>query len=54
MSKERLLLLEKKAIKLARQLQKVMDTIYEEDELFGENVSEAISDEGFLRGKLYY
>jgi hypothetical protein len=53
MREKKLLALEKKAIKLARDLQKVIDTIYEADEIFGEKVLEAVNDEGFLRERLY-
>jgi hypothetical protein len=49
MTQKKLLTLEKKAIKLARELQKIVDTIYEADEIFGEKVLEAINDKGFLR-----
>ena len=49
MTQKKLLVLEKKAIKLARELQKITDTIYEADELFGEKVLEAINDETLLR-----
>lgn len=50
MTHNKLLALEKKAIKLAREYHKIIDTIYEEDEIFGEKVLELINDEKFLRG----
>lgn len=53
MRKTKLLTLERKAIKLARELQEIIDIIYKEDELFGEKVLEAVNDKGFLREKPY-
>jgi hypothetical protein len=44
MSRARLLVLEKKAIKKATELKKIVDKIYKEDELFGETVVGRIND----------
>jgi hypothetical protein len=53
MRKINLLVLEKKAIKLQRELTKIIDKIYEADEIFGDVVLEAINDEAFIRERPY-
>jgi hypothetical protein len=42
--------LEKKAIKLQRQVMKIVDELYEVDEIFADSVNESLQDESFLRG----
>lgn len=49
MRTKKLLLLEKKAIKLKKELIKIIDTIYEADEIFGAVVADRINDERFIR-----
>lgn len=51
MTIRKLLSLEKKAIKLQREILKIVDKIYEADELFGDSVNEVLQDEKFLRSK---
>lgn len=51
MNKKELLSLEKRAIRLQREVLKIVDKIYEENDFFGDVVNEELKDEIFLRNK---
>ena len=51
MRTRKLLSLERRAIKLQREVLKIVDKIYEADEVFGEAVNETLQDETFLRSE---
>jgi len=49
MTQEMKLALEKKAIKLQKEVTEILDKLYEVDELFADEVKELLQDESFIR-----